>query len=364
MTGAVLEHSRMRTESSQRFYRPELDVLRFFAFLLVFMYHAISPTAHLPFLLGLLKDAGSFGVPIFFLLSAYLITELLLREKAKSGTISLRRFYVRRILRIWPLYFGFLFSAFALGQLIHRPELHFAPITLLGAILMAGNFMQAAGYNMGLASMLWSISVEEQFYLLWPFLARILTRERVVLAGATIWVISQIITAAMIHHHVPYYNAQWYSSFPHFQYFGLGIMMSAYRPRALPIVARILMGIAGFFVLVAAGSIAGPYFVFPTAGIGALLIFLAFLGFPMAAEGPLQSLGKISYGLYVFHGSALLITHVLSHRLPYFREHPAWLVYTLSLPLTILFASLSYRYWELPFLRLKERFEVVKSRPA
>ncbi len=97
----------------RRFYRPELDALRFFAFSCVFLCHgpaldltqdaAKSHRAATRFL-AIFFHSGAFGLPIFFLLSAYLITELLIRERDRTGEIHLKDFYVRRILRIWPLY--------------------------------------------------------------------------------------------------------------------------------------------------------------------------------------------------------------------------------------------------------------------
>ena len=99
------------------FYRPELDILRFGAFLLVFLHHAL-PHATIDYftsdygifkqaasLLAGIARAGALGVDLFFALSAYLITELLLRERRSHGAIDIRAFYIRRILRIWPLYY-------------------------------------------------------------------------------------------------------------------------------------------------------------------------------------------------------------------------------------------------------------------
>jgi hypothetical protein len=105
---------RMLDQRQERFYRRELDLLRLAAFALVFIGHSLdtrtSPT------LRTIGRAGMFGVPVFFALSAYLITELLTREKSAAGTVDLRRFYVRRILRIWPLYFTVLFAGFVLTR--------------------------------------------------------------------------------------------------------------------------------------------------------------------------------------------------------------------------------------------------------
>ena len=104
-----------------RYYRPELDVLRFLAFLSVFTVHRmdhlpIDPARH--FWLYNISLLGNFGVPVFFLLSAFLITELLMREENQLGTIHIRSFYMRRILRIWPLYFAVFYGLVLLNHFI------------------------------------------------------------------------------------------------------------------------------------------------------------------------------------------------------------------------------------------------------
>jgi peptidoglycan/LPS O-acetylase OafA/YrhL len=110
---AIVAHADKPTGT--HFYRPELDVLRFFAFFAVFLTHSLTHSADtwvsygLPRSLGMLlaavAGAGAFGVSLFFMLSAYLITTLLLGEKQTTNDVHLRSFYFRRILRIWPLYF-------------------------------------------------------------------------------------------------------------------------------------------------------------------------------------------------------------------------------------------------------------------
>jgi peptidoglycan/LPS O-acetylase OafA/YrhL len=97
--------------AARRFYRPELDALRFFAFLAVLVHHGPSSTG----LFGLASSAGGFGLSMFFLLSAYLITELLLREREQTGTVAWNLFFTRRALRIWPLYYAFLTAALLIG---------------------------------------------------------------------------------------------------------------------------------------------------------------------------------------------------------------------------------------------------------
>ena len=117
-TAEILRADRVEyaAQAAPRFYRPELDALRFFAFLAVYVCHSIPNSsvgesaytegAGWVRLLAVIKDAGNFGVCLFFMLSAFLITELLRRELEAYRRIHVGAFYLRRVLRIWPLYFG------------------------------------------------------------------------------------------------------------------------------------------------------------------------------------------------------------------------------------------------------------------
>jgi hypothetical protein len=129
------------------FYRPELDCLRFFAFFAVFIHHSLPSTAdfyrtyNLPAVLANVPYAGAWGVDLFFCLSAYLITELLLREKDVIGYLNVRAFYVRRMLRIWPLYFAFVLFAFGITFVDHSQE--FSATNLAMFLMLAGNWAAA-----------------------------------------------------------------------------------------------------------------------------------------------------------------------------------------------------------------------------
>ncbi len=161
--------------ASGRYYRPELDVLRFFAFLSVYLFHvlprveAANHTGWLrsaAWLAANFRLAGSFGVCLFFVLSSFLITELLLRERRQTGTVHVKAFYVRRILRIWPLYFFFLFFGALLGHFV--ADWHMEAPRLLAFLLLLGNWYVAVfGQTLNPIAPLWSISIEEQFYLTW-----------------------------------------------------------------------------------------------------------------------------------------------------------------------------------------------------
>lgn len=137
-------------------HMPELDGLRLLAFLAVFCFHATHVTAR-----GTrweaFSDSLSFGLPLFFVLSSYLITKNLLIERATTGRISLRRFYVRRVLRIWPLYLSFLLLTF-LGGFVFR-SLHMETTRFFAFLLMGGNFYVGSyGFGISPTYPLWSIS--------------------------------------------------------------------------------------------------------------------------------------------------------------------------------------------------------------
>ena len=174
-SSSLQQTSKELVEASQRrlgFYHPELDVLRFFAFLAVFIHHALPRDAGLYIGSGLpeaaaqllltAKAAGAFGLDLFFTLSSYLITDLLMREWIENGRVSLRNFYVRRALRIWPLYFVFLaFTVLVVPHILPQDE--FGTIYIVSFALFSGNWACVVmGIPLSVASPLWIKSVDEQ----------------------------------------------------------------------------------------------------------------------------------------------------------------------------------------------------------
>lgn len=355
-----------RGEAKARFFRPELDVVRLLAFSLVFVCHLIPGDPLRWRFLSNLRDGASFGVCLFFFLSAFLITELLIREREATGTVHIRSFYIRRILRIWPLYFLSLFIAFVLPRLTHAYPPMTVP-TLLAYLLLAGNWARSLlPYGFGV---LWSISVEEQFYLVWPTLIWLTKKRALPFLCVGIWCISQVVVVAL-YKQGQSGNAIWCNTFVQAQYFALGGTLSILlrgRVPKLSLIPRILMvsaGIATFILLPGRGSVP-QYFPYLAAGPGSALILLGFLGAKIPRHLQiLQYLGKISYGLYIIHENVLVevsrVAPLILHR-----QHGIYVYKVLiGLPITIALAHLSYKYFEKPFLRLKERFEVVRSREA
>jgi peptidoglycan/LPS O-acetylase OafA/YrhL len=377
---------------AENFYRPELDVLRFIAFLSVFACHGLpfnlpqgeGDTSSPWLALQGVREAGNFGVCLFFVLSSYLITELLRREYVRTKTVHLKAFYVRRSLRIWPLYFSVLLVSLAAGSFI--PFFHMGWRQLVAYIFFVGNWYIVA--NTGAVSALgwlWSISVEEQFYVVWPTMAKLAGTRAIAIGSLICFPMSLLAIATAVKYQQHLEVTVWLNSVVQFQFFALGallaICLSGRVPR-LSTRARMVSFIAGVMCWVTAStaclikdprpvhSLASMMTGYELVGLGCLCIFLSLLGASVKhVPGFVIYLGKISYGLYVFHGIALAATTFLRK----FLEHGISPHSTVALSLfladrvvglgiTIILAALSYKYLETPWLRLKHRFTFIESR--
>ena len=386
----AINHVALAPKSSvvvARFYRPELDVLRFVAFLSVFTVHAflVSPGT-IP---GqrILAPIGAYGLCLFFFLSSYLITELLTRESESTGTVHVKAFYLRRILRIWPLYFGFLLCAKVFGHFY--PFFALENLRFLAFSLLSGNFyLTKFGSSWSPADPLWSISLEEQFYLVWPLIAAFGGRRGLALIAAVLLPIGCV----SLYWHSGYKPAQmglefdgtiWCNSLIQFQFFALGALLAILmRGRALRCSAPWRWAIfgSGFLVWLMASclfrmsrfqdQLPGGVLLFGYGLIaaGCILLFLGLLGTTARLPRVIVYLGQISYGLYVFHWFFLECVFVMPHIRAGLYAPPRISIgvfagqYLLAFMATVLAALLCYRYFETPFLKLKKRFTWVPSR--
>src|SRR5579859_4483934 len=223
-----------RDKSAPRFYAPELDALRFFAFFGVFLFHAAPRTMDfyaaagspqwLSKLLIAIFGAGAYGVDLFFALSAYLITSLLLREKENTGRFDVRGFYLRRILRIWPLYLSFV--AFAAVMARFLPGQNLPGRYIVGYSLLAGNWIYVFyGLPASFAIPLWTVSIEEQFYLTWPLALRKANPRRIAHFAIALLVVSHLLLAAMVATGASI-NAMEYNTFTRLDPIALGILVA------------------------------------------------------------------------------------------------------------------------------------------
>src|SRR5947207_1519982 len=167
---------------------PGLNGLRFLAALTVVLFHAgfafrYAGIPEYDYLNRVNPQTGFLAVVFFFVLSGFLITYLLLVEEAETGDVSVRSFYVRRILRIWPLYY--LIIAIAFFVLPASLPGDFPPPHPRELILYSVILTNFAG-TVPCASHLWSIGVEEQFYLCWPVLLKTVRRRHLLLLGVIV----------------------------------------------------------------------------------------------------------------------------------------------------------------------------------
>ena len=400
----------------ERYYRPELDALRFFAFAMVFLHHApwhsprpsaaqeagtrLPPfAAHLPNLaviddaggmahsqtllkslrLGAIHDACGFGLCMFFLLSAYLIVTILLREKEATGSVSLTRFAARRVLRIWPLYFLILAIAFVLGRFL--PQVSVNGRALFAFSVLLGNlYVLNHGWILQTINPLWSLSVEEQFYLVIPGLTRVGGRKALTAICWLTIALSYLILIWLGHRHEIALVGVWANSFVQFQFFAAGGLIALSRSRrkfSISTLSRVWLTAAGFIMWYIASArfellsfkpstapllVAGYLFLLA----GTVAIFLAVLDTDRKVPKAVLYLGKISYGLYLFHQLVLwIVFETGSSYAPFvfFKNHTAVGV-LVALSAIIAAASLSYHFFERPILLFKTRFETVKTRDA
>ncbi|HVN28818.1 MAG TPA: acyltransferase [Candidatus Binataceae bacterium] len=378
--------------SRERFYLPELDLLRFLACTTIFLQHVYQHTpAHLypamhpdwgGRLVQIFAWSGGYSVDLFLALSAFLITQLLLRERETTGAINLRRFYLRRILRIWPLYYFYLI-VIALAGLWFAP-FYASPKWLILSALLSANIANALwGWTPTfVASHLWTIAVEEHFYLVWPAIVRKLRPRGIAIAALAMLAVSFATRAVCWMVDAPGAFV-WTNTLTRLDPLAVGILLALYlrhrkyAPHALVRAALLLAG-PGIMLMVSAycdpyrspNSALTLFFGYPAVALGCVVILLGFHGMRLNQERFLDRagiyLGRISYGLYIWQMTAIvLVVRGLDRPLPVSGDWVDSVKFAAACAfvLNIGIAAASYRWVETPFLRLKSRFAVVPSRP-
>jgi peptidoglycan/LPS O-acetylase OafA/YrhL len=334
---------------------PSLDGLRGISIAMVLVSH-LDGTRGAPRFLSLPEDLGNLGVRTFFVISGFLITTLLLDEKISTGSISLKKFYMRRMFRIFPASYAYIFvmallSWFGLITLKHND--------LLCAITYTVNNHYDRSWWLG---HLWSLSVEEQFYLLWPFAMVFLqTKTAIRLAIATVFVAPVIRVLLLLY--VPSQRPGIGSIFPTIaDAMAVGCLLACLRDHLIesPGYARLLK--SRWFVLVPISIFLLNYPL--SARLGALVrislmnIAIA-LCIDWAVRNPQGFVGTI------LNSRVLTWIGVLSYSLylwqqPFLNRHSSLLINSTPLNVVLALGAAMFSYYliEKPFLRVKTRFEV------
>lgn len=387
-------------EHQSRFYYAQLDGLRTVAFLLVFNAHAgaFGPDPSLPSwlnqilqIIGTVTWFGWSGVDLFFILSSFLITSLLLREERLRTGIDLRKFFVRRVLRIWPVYILAFVGGLATFPLECNPlpvqpgtAAYFPFITanLLWGLTFTINLGTAWGFAFPPANIsnLWSVSMEEQFYIVWPFFIKSIKHPALRVAALVSLLVATIVYRWQCMRHFPLnFNAYYQNTGARLDglIFGAAIALIAwYCPRIFQMMSRF----GALWLVLSIGLLMwtreqnlGMFsehnryaLTFIDAGLALFLLscltfkpLIKLLSLPF-----ITSFGRLTYGMYALHGFVLqaIFRYVMT---PFNIKNGSntWaaIAVGLGLPITYVAALIMWNVFEKRFYGLKSKFCNVAS---
>ena len=368
----------------QKIYFPNLNGLRFIAAFLVIIHHieqfkSISNIENYSGEIPFIGIIGKLGVVLFFVLSGFLITYLLLTEEHSFKKISIRKFYVRRMLRIWPLYFLIIILAFFVLPNISIFTLPGFGKDVIYSNLLLKLFLYAIFFpNLVLsllgivpyASHTWSIGTEEQYYLVWPIILKYFKKYRIILMLFIVF--SYLAFGKILSAHysdiLPYKNVikAFWSSFniDCMAIGGIFAILLFQKNKFLKLIQNntvfyLTITLVIFLML---KGIHIPYIHYEFYSVLFGIIILNFASndkIKISLENRLFNyLGNISYGLYMYHPIGIVLAIAISISIGLTTN---WLIYPLSFTLTIIIAGLSYKYFESFFLKFKDKFSIVLS---
>ena len=347
-------------------YRPDLDGIRALAILAVMAHHTEMSAA----------GGGWMGVDIFFVLSGFLITTLLLEEWDKKGHIALGQFYLRRVLRLYPA----LLALLVVGCFFYRYLGYEGTFAGYGrTALLAGTYVEdfATGIfhnSFGNLDPTWSLAVEEQFYLLWPPTLIVLLRyKRDPLKWAIgVTIVSWGLMIISMHPGVDFTpDASYYLPWNRFSQLTVGCALAIVVARGIAprVVARPWFGWSAVAACLALIALAAKFYRYPNLPWQAPAIALATAALVwhlnsgmtalrrMLGAKPLAYLGRRSYGLYLYHYPVVIVLAAEVHGRRIERS-------VLMVIISLVLAIVSYRFIELPFLKLKGRFSPLRTGEA
>ena len=353
-------------------YIKQLDSIRAIAVFLVIIWHWVPRNSLIENI-----HAGYLGVNIFFVLSGFLITQILFSNRCKAEssfeakTNVLNNFYARRVLRIFPIYYLTILITIALN---HRLALGVTKTEILSNVTYTTNFYIYLNKAWPKASLhFWSLAVEEQFYLAWPLMMLFIPKKSLVptmLAFIAIGIVSQLMITNYEVGNLPTTTC--------LDCFGAGGLLAyivVYRPNSLQKFYRYLsiVALAGLAVLIISWQF-DHYFrntrfihaIIATWIINHILIYRnkGSVLVSLLSGNLLIFIGKVSYGIYLYHilyvyvASKLwyqYIFNLYAHLID--KQYEPWIFLAINFWILLLIAWLSWRFIEKPILSLKHRFK-------
>lgn len=373
----------MSSKETSLFF-PNLNGVRFIAAFWVIVHHIEQFKEKFGydnqlFYTRFIRLIGPLSVFLFFVLSGFLITSLLLVEKERTKTINIKSFYMRRVLRIWPLYYLTVFLG--LFVLPHISYLNISGETeliqvdfsekLILYLLILPNIVSGVFKHIPYLSQNWSIGVEEQFYYFWPWVVKQTKTSRLLIVMLIFFGIFYI-TRSLTVLYMPEtglwkYLNEFIKSLritcmilgaigAYFTYFQL-------NSRLVQFIFRKSFQVLLYGTLILMLTF-GVYLPGVNQEVYALIFTLILMNLAknsasiLNLENPIFNyLGKISYGMYMYHTIAVVVGVKISHSF----DNSNFVSYPVTYVLTILMAGLSYQYFEKPFLKIKDKFTTVKS---
>lgn len=328
-----------------------LDELRGVAILLVLLSHSLflwQPWgARFDFL-------GTLGVNIFFIISGYLIYTILKKERPSPHFF--RTFYIRRIFRIWPLFLLITGMGLVAAILWHQPVMNALPYYLTFTMNFAVD--RGAEYLLPFTSPMWSLAIEEQFYLFLPLLVRHLNPKRMPLFVALLCTASALASLLLVHWLSEGNGAFMYPNFKNtavrIHYIGFGVLLAS-QPRLAYAVIMPWLGASILFLH------------FSQIMEIVIALFLVWLIHHTIYKGPLirnrflARFGFLCYGLYLIHWP--IVRFIEKGLLPHFGDSIIVMVVTTVIFIAVSFvaAHLSFKFFENPIQKLRTRFERPRS---
>ncbi len=332
-----------------------LDGLRALSILGVVWHHTQEGLHSLP-----IAYRGFLGVDLFFAISGFLIVTLLLRERRRTGTISLKKFYIRRFLRIFPPYYGVLALVAIIAFLKPGEQSNLIRRDLPYALFYVSNLVPM----LSILNPTWSLAVEEQFYLVVPTLEKLARR-----AFPALIVLAYLLVSLPPFGFFPNWKLPDFFRETTFGPILLGVMLALVldHPTGYRWTSRVLghwlaPAIAGVLVLLACNHPADDISGFPR-----MMIHLSLVAFlaacvtrerhvlaPVLRLWPIRRIGAVSYGIYLYH---LLARHVVKAGMKFAGIDSQVLFFLATAAGAWMVAELSYRFYESRFLALKSGWE-------